>query len=111
MQMEPQHATAVGVDDIVQIIAIDVGREACDALVKGYLTAGGDSSSTSVTAPSDCSKVMSKSECEALLSAQKAAAESPSFSVDECLADPTPACEAVLRPILEQQKAAQQSGQ
>jgi hypothetical protein len=54
---------------------------------------------------------MGKAECETTLTAQKEAAESAgaSFDVQACLAHPTPRCEAVLRPFLEQQRAAEEA--
>lgn len=65
-----------------------------------------------VTAPDDCLKAMSQDECEALYAAQKQAAEANGASVDvqACLRNPTPECEAVVRPLAEQQRAAEEAG-
>lgn len=59
------------------------------------------------SAPGECTNVMSRPECEALLTAQQAAAEAggESINVEKCLREPTPRCEAVLGPVLEQQQA------
>jgi len=53
---------------------------------------------------------MSRPECEALLAAQRAAAEreGSSVSVQECLRTRTRKCEEVLGPELERQYAASQ---
>jgi hypothetical protein len=68
--------------------------------------------SYSITKPEDCLKTMSQSECEATYAAQKQAAESNGASVDvqACLKNPTPECEAVVRPLLERQRAAEEAG-
>ena len=50
---------------------------------------------------------MSRSECEALLAAQKAASEEgSSLSVEECMKTRTAKCKEVLGPMLEEQYAA-----
>ena len=60
--------------------------------------------------PRDCVEAMSQANCEAMLTAQKAAAEHSTapVSVDECVSNPTPRCEAVLGPMFEEQRAASQ---
>jgi hypothetical protein len=61
--------------------------------------------STRVEKPSDCLKTMSKGECEKLLTSQQsAAADDDSVDLEKCLKNPTPKCEAALRPILEAQR-------
>jgi hypothetical protein len=84
-------------------------RSQCEALVAGYEQSKSAPSYT-VTEPEDCLKTMSRGECEVLLTAQKAAAESgTSVDVQECLRNPTPTCEAIVRPLLEQQRAAEEA--
>ncbi|HEX5713706.1 MAG TPA: hypothetical protein VFX85_10370 [Solirubrobacterales bacterium] len=82
----------------------------CETLVKGAKQSEG-SPSYPVTAPDDCLKAMSREECEALYAAQKqaASANGVSVGVEECLARPTPECEAVLRPIFERQREAEEA--
>jgi hypothetical protein len=82
----------------------------CEALVEASEQASSSPSYT-VTQPEDCLKAMSQQECEATYSAQKQAAESGGTSVDvqACLEDPTPRCEAIVRPFLEQQRAAEEA--
>jgi hypothetical protein len=63
--------------------------------------------STRIDEPGDCLKVMSRKECEELLSTQRAEREHDgSVNPEECVDNPTPECEAALRPILEAQRAA-----
>jgi hypothetical protein len=80
----------------------------CKALVEGSKQTQ-DSPSYVVAEPSDCVKAMGQAECEATYAAQKAAAESAGESVDvqECLRNPTPRCEAILRPVFEAAKEAE----
>ncbi len=61
--------------------------------------------------PEDCLKVMSREACEALYTAQKQAAEANGASVDvqACLQNPTPECERIVRPLVEQQRAAEEA--
>jgi hypothetical protein len=86
-------------------------RTSCEALVEGFL-ASRDSKSHVVSAPRDCAQAISTADCEATLRAQKASEDTYSVDVQECLDNPTPRCEAVLRPVFEQQYAAShQSGE
>lgn len=67
-------------------------------------------SSRRVDGPRDCLKTMSKEECEAVLSAQQAArGRDESVDLEKCVDNPTPKCEAVLRPILEAQRSGGES--
>lgn len=83
----------------------------CEALVKGAKQAK-SSPSYAVSEPEDCVNAMSREECEATYREQKEAAESagPGVNVQACLANPTPECEAVVRPIVERQRAAEEAG-
>lgn len=83
----------------------------CEALAKDAEQTKNAPSYT-VTTPEDCLKTMSRGECEALYAAQKQAAEANGASVDvqACLRNPTPECEAVVRPFAEQQQAAEEAG-
>jgi hypothetical protein len=57
--------------------------------------------------PADCLKAMSRKQCEELVAAQRAAQGSgESVDVDECMENPTPRCEEVLRSAYEEQVAA-----
>jgi hypothetical protein len=56
--------------------------------------------------PDDCLQVMSRDECEALVAAQQAARYGESVNLEECIENPTPRCEEVLRSVLEAQEAA-----
>lgn len=84
--------------------------EQCQALVKAAKQAK-DTPSYTVSEPEDCLKAMSKSECEAIYAAQKQAADAAGVSVDvlACLKNPTPECEAIVRPILERQREAEEA--
>jgi hypothetical protein len=88
----------------------DVDAASCEAMVEGFLATQGKSSSHPVEKPGDCTRSMSREECEATLRAQKESEGNYSVDVEECLADPTPRCEEVLRPLFEQQRAAESSG-
>jgi hypothetical protein len=88
----------------------DADAASCEALVEGFLAAKGESTGRAVDEPGDCTQAMSKEECEKTLKAQKASEGNYSVDVEECLADPTPRCEEVLRPLFEQQQAAEASG-
>jgi hypothetical protein len=83
----------------------------CEALAKDAEQAK-NAPSYAVTKPEGCLRTMSQGECEALYAAQKQAAESNGASVDvqACLKNPTPECEAVVRPLLERQRAAEEAG-
>jgi hypothetical protein len=82
----------------------------CKALVEGSKQTHG-TPSYPVTEPDDCVKAMGQAECEAVYKAQKEAAEAGGESVDvqKCLQNPTPRCEAILRPVFEQQRAAEEA--
>jgi hypothetical protein len=88
----------------------DADKASCEALVEGFIDGKGKSKGHGVNGPEDCTQAMSKEECEATLKAQKAGEGTYSVDVEECLDNPTPRCEEVLRPFFEQQQAAQQSG-
>lgn len=88
----------------------DVDEASCEAMVEGFLASRGKSTGHAVEKPSDCTRSMSKEECEATLRAQKESEGNYSVDVEECLANPTPRCEEVLRPLFEQQRAAESSG-
>lgn len=87
-------------------------KEECEGLVEGFLETQ-DAASAQVAQPQDCTKAMSRSQCEELLGKQHQAAASEGSSVDvqECMEHPTPECEEALRPVFEQQIAAQQTGE
>lgn len=87
----------------------EADEASCEAMVEEFLISKGKSKSSEVAAPEDCTRAMSKEECEATLKAQKASQGTYSVDVEECLDDPTPRCEEVLRPLFEQQQAAEQS--
>lgn len=55
--------------------------------------------------PSDCLKAMSREQCEALAAAEKGG-HGESVNLEECIDNPTPRCEEVLRPVYEEQVAA-----
>jgi hypothetical protein len=84
----------------------------CESLVQGSKQAASAPSYT-VTQPEDCLKAMSKEQCEAIYRAQKEAADSssPGANIQACLQNMTPQCEAILRPIFEQQRAAEEASQ
>lgn len=84
----------------------------CRDYIESSLEAEKGTNSTRVSGPGDCTKVMSRSECEELLQQQKQAAaeEGGSVNVEQCMAHPTPHCEEVLREEIERQQAAQQGG-
>ena len=66
-----------------------------------------DTPSYSVSSVEDCVKAIGKEGCERLLEAEKASqGGGPSIDVNECMKNPTPRCEAALRPILEAEQAA-----
>ncbi len=88
----------------------DADTASCEALVEGFLAAKGKSTGSAVNEPGDCTQAMSEEECERTLKAQKASEGNYSVDVEECLANPTPRCEEVLRPLFEQQQAAEASG-
>lgn len=87
-------------------------KEECEGLVEGFLEKQ-DAKSTQVAKPQDCTKAMSRSQCEELLRKQQqaAAGEGSSVDVQQCMEHPTPQCEEALRPVFEQQLAAQQAGE
>jgi hypothetical protein len=61
--------------------------------------------------PADCLKAMSRKQCEELAAAQRAAqGNGEGVDVDECMENPTPHCEEVLRPVYEEQAAASRGG-
>ena len=82
----------------------------CGALAEAFVKAKEGGSPHPLSEPRDCLQVMSRENCEAMLAAQAAAAESShsSVGVDECLQNPTPRCEAVLGQMFEEQYAASQ---
>lgn len=88
----------------------DVDEASCKAMVDGFIAEGGHSQGKPLNDPGDCTRTRSKEECEASLKAQKAAEGTYSVDVEECLDDPTPRCEAVLRPLFERQQAAEEAG-
>lgn len=88
----------------------DVDKASCEALVDGFIDAKGKSKGREVNGPEDCAQAMSREQCEATLKAQRASEGTYSVDVEECLDNPTPRCEEVLRPLFEQQQAAEQSG-
>ncbi|HEX7243964.1 MAG TPA: hypothetical protein VF245_00175 [Solirubrobacterales bacterium] len=76
------------------------GRTVCNEMVRQ-----GAAPATRVDEPSDCLKAMSKAMCEELAAAQQAGEEhGDSVNLEECIENPTPKCEAVLRPLLEAQR-------
>jgi hypothetical protein len=80
----------------------------CGTLVEAFAK-GKRSHPHPVTKASDCLRVMSRENCEALLSAQKAAAEQSHdpVNVEDCMRNPTPRCEEVLKQVFEEQRAAE----
>jgi hypothetical protein len=82
----------------------------CEAMVEGFIADRGHSKGKPLNHPEDCTQTRSKEECETDLRAQKAAEGTYSVDVEECLDDPTPRCEAVLRPLFERQQAAEEAG-
>jgi hypothetical protein len=82
-----------------------VSAAQCKATVEKYVgTPAGPSHP--VVESEDCLDFMGRAECEAMLTAQQAASGvGVSVNVEECLRNPTPECEAVLKPILEAQQA------
>jgi hypothetical protein len=86
-----------------------LSAEQCGALVEAYGAARG-ANPTTLNGPGDCRQVMSQADCEAMLTAQKEAAEAAGtpLSVEECIQNPTPRCEETLRPMFEEQQAAGQ---
>lgn len=89
----------------------NLSEDACAALVEGYITSGQEKSKGRVVSkPEDCTRVRSREECEATLRAQKAAEGTEGVEVEECLENPTPRCEEVLRVVIEQQQAAEAAG-
>lgn len=87
-----------------------LGLDQCKALVKAAKQMQ-DAPSYAVAKPEDCLKTMSRGDCEEIYAAQKQAAEAAGASVDvrACLENPTPECEAVVRPILERQRDAEEA--
>jgi hypothetical protein len=87
-------------------------KEECEGLVEGFLETQ-DAKSAQVAEPQDCTKAMSRSQCEELLREQQQAAarEGSPVDVQQCMEHPTPECEEALRPVFEQQIAAQQAGE
>lgn len=84
-----------------------LSRSECEAAVKALARR---SPSQTLTKPRDCLETMSKEQCEAMSRAIRAAdgEAGGSVNVEECVRNPTPHCEEVLRPILEAQYAASQ---
>jgi len=63
--------------------------------------------SVRVDEPADCLKAMSRKQCEELVAAQRAAqGNGEPVNFEECMKNPTPHCEEVLRPVYEEQAAA-----
>lgn len=87
-------------------------EKTCRRYIEASLAAKeGDSNTTRVSGPEDCVEVMSRAECEELLAQQKQAEEeSSTVNTEECMKNPTPRCEEVLREDLERQQAAGQAG-
>jgi hypothetical protein len=81
----------------------------CGMLVEASAKEG-ESDPHALNEPRNCAEAMSQSNCESMLAAQKAAAERSAapVSVDECVRNPTPRCEAMLGPMFEEQRAASQ---
>ncbi len=80
-----------------------VSRRECEAIAEQV----SDTPSYSVSSVEDCVKAIGKEGCERLLETETASqGGSPSIDVNECLKNPTPPCEAALRPILEGEQAA-----
>jgi hypothetical protein len=79
----------------------------CGALVEGFLNGKG-ATPHALASPGDCEATMSQAACEAMLGAQKAAAENAGtpVNVEECIENPTPRCEAVLGQMFEAQRSA-----
>ncbi len=88
----------------------DADDASCEAMVDGFIAGRGDSKGKPLNDPEDCTQTRSEQECERDLRAQKAAEDTYSVDVEECLDDPTPRCEAVLRPLFERQQAAEEAG-
>lgn len=87
-----------------------MNRGACRAYIEGSAKTKGAPGSQ-ISGPRDCTKVMSRAECEEVLSQQsQAGEEGSSVNVEQCMAHPTPHCEEVLREEIERQQAAQQAG-
>ena len=80
-----------------------VSRSQCEVIAEQV----SDTPSYAVSSVEDCVKAIGKEGCERLLEVERAAqGGSPSIDVNECLQNPTPRCEAALRPILEAEQAA-----
>ena len=80
-----------------------VSRAECEVIAEQV----SDTPSYSVSSVEDCVKAIGKEGCERLLETERASqGGSPSIDVNECLKNPTPRCEAALRPILEAEQAA-----
>jgi hypothetical protein len=62
-----------------------------------------------MTKPSDCTEVMSRSQCEAFFAAAHSASESQGevFSPEECMQNPTPQCQEQLQAVFEAAAAAE----
>jgi hypothetical protein len=88
----------------------DADAASCEAMVDGFIAGRGDPKAKPLNDPEDCTQTRSEEECETDLRAQKAAEDTYSVDVEECLDNPTPRCEAVLRPFFERQQAAEEAG-
>ncbi len=62
--------------------------------------------SHTVSTPQECVAAYGREQCERLLESQSSGGGSESIDVKACLRNPTPRCEAALKPILEAEKAA-----
>ena len=81
----------------------EVSRSQCEAIAEQV----SDTPSYSVSSVEDCVKAIGREGCERLLEAEKASqGGDPSIDVNGCMKNPTPRCEAALRPILEAEQAA-----
>jgi hypothetical protein len=82
----------------------------CESLAEEVAEKDG-SSAPPMEKPNDCLEVMSRAQCEALLAAQQAAAESGNkpVNIERCLEDPTPRCREVLESMAEDQHLTPQS--
>lgn len=106
----PSHPKA-GKQKVSKACPSGISRSECETLVTGYQQTK-DKPSHPVQEPEDCLKAMSRGECERLLEGQQEAAEKEGVSIDvqQCLRNPTPRCEEILRAAFEAQVAAGATG-
>ncbi len=85
----------------------------CEALIKAAVKPRDGSHEALETG--DCTKILTKAECEAIDAARKQAAEAPDSTLmsgaefKQCLENPTPRCEKLLGPILARQREFEES--